>query len=76
MITIPDADMYAIGLSGPARRTSPGSALAIDRFSSAPDGVIDYQRGSIKTSRAVAKAVADGKAVVVIHGVDDNNDGT
>ncbi len=56
--------------------TSPGSALAIDRFSTAPGGVIDYLRGGIKTSRAVAKAVEMGQAVVVIHGLDRNNDGT
>ncbi len=56
--------------------TSPSSALAIDRFSTAPGGVIDYQRGSIKTSRAVSKAIEAGQAVIVIHGVDHNNDGT
>ncbi|MDP9418044.1 MAG: hypothetical protein M3P48_09510 [Actinomycetota bacterium] len=56
--------------------TSPSSALAIDRFSTAPGGVIDYQRGSIKTSRTVAKAIEAGQAVVVVHGVNHNNDGT
>ena len=56
--------------------TSPSSALAIDRYSTAPGGVLEYQRSSIKTSRAVAKAIEAGQAVVVIHGVDHNNDGT
>ncbi len=56
--------------------TSPSSALAIDRYSTAPGGVIDYQRSTIKTSRAVSKAVEAGQAVIVIHGVDHNNDGT
>ena len=56
--------------------TSPKSTLAIDRFSTAPGGKINYSRGSIHVSSAVAKAIADGKSVVVIHGVDHNADGT
>ena len=55
--------------------TSPGSVLAIDRYSLAPGGVIDYDRDAIKTQRAVAKAIAAGEGVVVIHGVDYNNSG-
>lgn len=55
--------------------TSPASVLAIDRFSTAPGGVIDYDRDGIKTQRAVAKAIAAGQGVVVIHGVDYNNSG-
>lgn len=55
--------------------TSPASVLAIDRFSTAPGGVIDYDRDRIKTQRAVAKAIAAGQGVVVIHGVDYNNSG-
>jgi hypothetical protein len=55
--------------------TSPKSGLAVDRFDTAPGGKINYERGSIDVSPAVAKAIADGKAVVVVHGVDHNNDG-
>ena len=55
--------------------TSPASVLAIDRFSTAPGGVINYDRNSIKTQRAVAKAIAAGEGVVVIHGVDYNDSG-
>jgi Cu/Zn superoxide dismutase len=55
--------------------TSPKSGLAIDRFSTAPGGKIAYQRGSIMVSSDVAKAIAAGESVVVIHGVDYNKDG-
>ena len=52
--------------------TSPASVLAVARFSTAPGGVIDYNRNNIKTQRAVAKAIEAGQGVVVIHGVDYN----
>jgi hypothetical protein len=55
--------------------TSPASALAIDRFDTAPGGTLTYERGHIKVSQTVAKAVAEGLAVIVIHGVDHNGDG-
>jgi hypothetical protein len=55
--------------------TSPDSGLAIDRFDTAKGGEISYERGSIKVSEDVANAVADGQAVVVIHGVDHNDNG-
>jgi hypothetical protein len=55
--------------------TSPKSVLAVDRFSTAPGGKISYQRGSIKVSSGVAKAISMGQSVVVIHGVDHNKDG-
>ncbi len=55
--------------------TSDKSVLAIDRFSTAPQGKISYERGSIKVSPAIAKAVTAGQAVVVIHGVDYNDNG-
>ena len=55
--------------------TSPASLLAIDRFSKAPGGVLDYDRDAIKTQRDVAKAIAAGEGVVVIHGVDYNDSG-
>lgn len=55
--------------------TSPDSTLAIDRFDTAPGGEFTYQRGSIEVAPEIATAIADGQAVVVVHGVDYNNDG-
>jgi hypothetical protein len=55
--------------------TSPASALAVDRFDTAPGGTLSYQRGQIKVSQDVAKAITEGQAVIVIHGVDHNGDG-
>ena len=56
--------------------TSPASGLAVDRFDTAPGGRLSYQRGHIKVSQDVAKAVTEGYAVIVVHGVDHNHDGT
>jgi hypothetical protein len=55
--------------------TSPASALAVDRFDTAPGGNLNYQRGHIKVDQDVAKAITNGEAVIVIHGVDYNHDG-
>lgn len=55
--------------------TSPKSGLAVDRFDTAPGGNLDYERGSITVSPDVAQAIVDGKAVVVVHGVDYDKDG-
>lgn len=55
--------------------TSPKSGLAVDRFDTAKGGKINYQRGSIKVSDDVAKAIISGQSAVVIHGVDHNHDG-
>jgi CHRD domain len=55
--------------------TSAASTLAIDRFDTAKGGKISYQRGSINVSAVVAEGIADGKSVVVIHGVDYDHDG-
>ncbi|GAB3078064.1 hypothetical protein [Pedococcus soli] len=55
--------------------TSPKSGLAVDRFDTAPGGKINYERGSINVAPEVAAAIAAGKSVVVVHGVDHNNDG-
>jgi hypothetical protein len=55
--------------------TSPKSGLAVDRFDTAPGGKISYERGSINVSPEVATAIVAGKAVVVVHGVDHNNNG-
>jgi hypothetical protein len=54
--------------------TSPASALAVDRFPTAPKGVEHYDRKT-HTQKDVANAIRQGKAVVVIHGVDYNNNG-
>jgi hypothetical protein len=56
--------------------TSPASGLAVDRYDTAPGGMIAYQRGSITVDPGVADAIASGKAVVVVHGVDHDGDGT
>jgi hypothetical protein len=55
--------------------TSPASALAVDRFDTAPGGELTYQRGHIKVDQDVAKAIVEGYAVIVVHGVDHNGDG-
>lgn len=55
--------------------TSPDSGLAVDRFDTAPGGELSYERGSIKVAPKIAKAIADGQSVVVIHGVDHNDNG-
>jgi hypothetical protein len=55
--------------------TSPASGLAVDRFDTAPGGRIQYERGSIKVSHSVARAIETGQAVVVVHGVDYDHDG-
>jgi hypothetical protein len=55
--------------------TSPASALAVDRFSTAPKGSIRYHRHDIKTSSEVAKAIRNGEGVLVVHGVDYNHNG-
>jgi hypothetical protein len=55
--------------------TSPKSALAVDRFSTAPSGTIKYKR-TVTTSKDVARAIRNGEGVLVVHGVDYNNNGT
>jgi hypothetical protein len=55
--------------------TSADSTLAVDRFDTAPGGQLSYERGSIQVAPDVARAIADGQSVVVIHGVDHNDDG-
>lgn len=54
--------------------TSPASTLAVDRFPTAPAGKIHYDR-DIKVGSTLAKKIANGKAVVVIHGIDYNGNG-
>ena len=55
--------------------TSPASILALDRYSNAPTGTLSYDRDGIKTKGSVANAIAAGQGVVVIHGVDYNDNG-
>lgn len=55
--------------------TSPGSALAVNRFPMAPERQIHYDRAIKFKSLATAKAIKNGKGVIVIHGVDYNGNG-
>jgi hypothetical protein len=55
--------------------TSPASALAVDRFPTAPKGAIHYDRRINFSSAAVARAIRTGKGVIVIHGIDYNDNG-
>lgn len=55
--------------------TSPASALAVDRFPTAPGGRFHYER-DLRFGANLAEAVRDGKGIVVIHGVDYNGNGT
>lgn len=54
--------------------TSPASGLAVDRFSTAPKGKIKYRR-VVTTSKDVAQAIRNGEGVLVVHGVDYNDNG-
>jgi hypothetical protein len=54
--------------------TSPDSVLDVDRYPTAPDGHVHYER-TTHTSREVARAIRQGEGVVVIHGVDYNGNG-
>lgn len=51
--------------------TGPKSVLAVKRFPTAPKGEIHYKR-TMRTSKAVARGARHGKSVVVLHGVDYN----
>lgn len=53
-------------------KTGPGSTLAVNRFPTAPNGEIHYDRKT-RTKREVARGIRRGNAVVVIHGVDYNH---
>jgi hypothetical protein len=55
--------------------TSAKSVLAVKRFDTAAGGKISYERGSIHVSSGVAKAIKAGQSVVVVHGVDYNDNG-
>jgi hypothetical protein len=55
--------------------TSADSALAVDRFPTAPGGTISYDR-TFELSDAAADAIRADNAVIVIHGIDYDGDGT
>lgn len=55
--------------------TGAKSALAVTRFPTAPHGTVNYTR-QVRTSKAVARAIRQGKGVYVVHGVDYNGNGT
>lgn len=54
--------------------TSPESTLAVDRYPTAPDGHVHYERKT-RTGKFTAKGLRRGNAVIVIHGVDYNHNG-
>jgi hypothetical protein len=54
--------------------TGPKSGLAVTRFPTAPNGAIHYDRHT-RTSKRVARAIRQGEAVYVLHGVDYNGNG-
>jgi hypothetical protein len=53
---------------------SPASALAIKRFPMATKGTVNYDR-SIRVSDKLARAIENGRGVIVLHGVDYNDNG-
>jgi hypothetical protein len=54
--------------------TSKASGLAVNRFPTASGGSVDYRRAT-RTGKNVAQAIRRGDAVVVLHGVDYNDNG-
>lgn len=56
--------------------TSPKSTLAVDRFPTAAEGKVRYHRDITLSSKKLARAIKDGRGVVVIHGVDYNGNGS
>jgi hypothetical protein len=55
--------------------TTAKSALALDRFPRTPRGIERYNRTMYFANTAVRNAIKRGEAVVVVHGVDYNNNG-
>lgn len=54
--------------------TSPASGLAVDRFPTPDGSSYDYRR-SITVTADVASDIRNGKAVLVVHGIDPNRSG-
>lgn len=55
--------------------TSPDSALAVDRFPTAPGGTESYNR-TFTVGTDVAQKLDGGVGVIVVHGIDANDSGT
>lgn len=55
--------------------TSAKSTLAVKRYPLAKQGQIHYNRQGIEVSKRVATAIRNGRAVLVIHGIDYNGNG-
>lgn len=55
--------------------TTANSALAVDRYPTTPRGTERYNRTMYFKNTAVRNAIRRGDAVLVIHGVDYNNNG-
>ncbi len=55
--------------------TGPASALAVDRFPTAPHGAVVYQR-RVTVTADTAAAIRHRNAVLVVHGIDGNRSGT
>ena len=55
--------------------TSDKSTLAVKRYPMAEKGQIHYNRKGIVVSERVARGIRNGKAVLVIHGIDYNHNG-
>jgi hypothetical protein len=55
--------------------TSPASGLALDRFPTTPKGKLDYDRTFKFKNRKDRRGIKNGKGVLVIHGLDYNNNG-
>lgn len=53
---------------------TPESGLAVDRFEAT--GSFEYSRGDVQVTEEVAADVVSGDAVIVVHGVDYDGDGT
>jgi hypothetical protein len=70
---VPDYGPIAVSLTTRGK-TDPGSGLAVTRFPTADNGQIHYDRQT-RTKRSVARAIRNGEGVVVIHGIDYNNNG-
>lgn len=69
-------DYGAIGASLTTRGdTSPASGLAVKRFPTADYGFVSYQR-TFQVSDDVAQDIRTGNAVLVLHGIDTNGNGT
>lgn len=55
--------------------TSPASGLAVERFPTASNGFVRYDR-TFTVSDAAAESLRNGNAVIVLHGIDANDTGT